>query len=658
MTMTEIDILSNETIDKIAAGEVVERPLNVVKELVENSIDAGSAMISVEIKGGGIDLIRVTDNGSGIDESQCEKAFLRHATSKLHTIEDLNTLVSLGFRGEALSSICAVSKAEMITKPKESFLGTHLLVEGGKLNEKSKVGAPDGTTIIIRTLFYNTPPRKKFLKSPSSEGAQIQEIMEKFALSRPDIAFQFISNGKTLLSTSGNNNLKDVVYHIFGKDVYNSLLEVDYEGECVKITGFTAKPEFTYQSRGGELYFVNGRCVKSKIINTAIEEVYRNYLMQHRFPFCVLLITVASDTIDVNVHPQKLEVKFSDNKLISDCVMSALNEAFNNKDLIPTVTFGENVKPEYSVLKDAVAYIHDETPKRETFTDESEKPDSKVKTDAARESDSKVKSDTVGESDSQVEYAETVKPLFVEKENVTVKPLSEVRVPEPFEVSRKETVEVEKAPTYVQENFFERHLISDKVLREVKIIGQVFDTYWICQLDNDMYIIDQHAAHEKVNYEKLVKRYNENLGLTYSQSMNPPLIIHLSPVEAETLLKYMDVFTQTGFEFDDFGMGSFALRSIPLNLYGIDSEELFHRLLNELMEKEGIFPPTFVLEKLASLSCKAAIKGNQRISYTEAQTLLNQLMELENPYNCPHGRPVFIKITKTEMEKKFKRIVE
>lgn len=606
--MTEIDILSNETIDKIAAGEVVERPLNVVKELVENSIDAGSSMISVEIKGGGIDLIRVTDNGSGIDESQCEKAFLRHATSKLHTIEDLNTLVSLGFRGEALSSICAVSKAEMITKPKESFLGTHLLVEGGKLNEKSKVGAPDGTTIIIRTLFYNTPPRKKFLKSPSAEGAQIQEIMEKFALSRPDIAFQFISNGKTLLSTSGNNNLKDVVYHIFGKDVYNSLLEVDFEGEGVKITGFTAKPEFTYQSRGGELYFVNGRSVKSKIINTAIEEVYRNYLMQHRFPFCVLLITVASDTIDVNVHPQKLEVKFSDNKLISDCVMSALNEAFNNKDLIPTVTLGENVKPEYSVSKDAVAYIHNEPLKKET--------------------------------------------------NVTVKPLSEVRIPEPYEISRKETVEVEKAPAYVQENFFERHLIPDKALREVKIIGQVFDTYWICQLDNDMYIIDQHAAHEKVNYEKLVKRYNENLGLTYSQSMNPPLVIHLSPVEAETLLKYMNVFTQTGFEFDDFGMGSFALRSIPLNLYGIDSEELFHRLLNELMEKEGIFPPTFVLEKLASLSCKAAIKGNQRISYAEAQTLLNQLMELENPYNCPHGRPVFIKITKTEMEKKFKRIVE
>ena len=647
MIMTEIDILSNETIDKIAAGEVVERPLNVVKELVENSIDAGSSGISVEIKGGGIDLIRVTDNGVGIDESQCEKAFLRHATSKLRTIEDLNTLVSLGFRGEALSSICAVSKAEMITKPGEAFLGTHLLVKGGKLNEKSKVGAPDGTTIIIRNLFYNTPPRKKFLKSPAAEGAQIEEIMEKFALSRPDIAFQFISNGKTLLSTSGNNNLKDVVFHIFGKDVYNSLLEVNFEEEGVKITGFTAKPEFTYQSRSGELYFVNGRSVKSKIINTAIEEVYRNYLMQHRFPFCVLLISVSSDTIDVNVHPQKLEVKFSDNKLISDCIMSALNEAFKNKDLIPTVTLDEANITSYSAGKDAVAYINNETPAKEILSDAAKEPDSKVKTDAAKE------------ADSEVEFAKTGKALSVEhKENVTVKPLSEVRIPEPFEVSRNETVKVEKAPDYVQESIFERHLISDKALKEVKIIGQVFETYWICQLDNDMYIIDQHAAHEKVNYEKLKKRYNENLGLTYSQAMNPPLIIHLSPVEAETLLKYMDVFTKTGFEFDDFGMGSFALRSVPLNLYGIDSEELFHRLLNELMEKDGIFPPTFVLEKLASLSCKAAIKGNQRISYTEAQTLLNQLMELENPYNCPHGRPVFIKITKTEMEKKFKRIVE
>ncbi len=634
MTMTEIDILSNETIDKIAAGEVVERPLNVVKELVENSIDAGSTMISVEIKGGGIDLIRVTDNGVGIDESQCEKAFLRHATSKLRTIDDLSTLVSLGFRGEALSSICAVSKAEMVTKPKDSFLGTRVVVEGGKLTEKSKVGAPDGTTIIIRTLFYNTPPRKKFLKSSAAEGAQIEDIMEKFALSRPDISFQFVSNGKTQLSTSGNNNLKDVVFHIFGKDVYNSLLPVNYQCNGVKIAGLSAKPEFTYQSRGGEIYFVNGRAVKSKIINTAIEEVYRNYLMQHRFPFCVLYLTVASDTIDVNVHPQKLEVKFSDNKLISECIINALNDAFLNKDLIPSVTLDEKKKPEYSVENDAVAFVH----KEEAINEAS--------------SSLNVTLSTPFNDDFGVSFSNET------SENIVSKPLSDVRMPEPFEASRKGTVEVEKAPIYVQESFFEKHLIPDKALREVKIIGQVFETYWICELDNDMYIIDQHAAHEKVNYEKLVKRYNENLGLTYSQAMNPPLVIHLSPIEAETLNKYIDVFTQTGFEFDDFGMGSFALRSIPLNLYGIDSEELFHRLLNELMEKEGIYPPTFVLEKLASLSCKAAIKGNQRISFTEAKVLLDQLMELENPYNCPHGRPVFIKITKTEMEKKFKRIVE
>jgi len=620
--MGEIVLLSSETIDKIAAGEVVEKPLNVVKELVENSIDAGATAVTVEIKGGGTELIRVTDNGCGIDHTQCKNAFLRHATSKIKKIEDLDTLSSLGFRGEALSSICAVSKVEMITKTKDSLLGTRTVVEGGKLLEVSDVGAPEGTTILVRSLFYNTPPRKKFLKSPNTEAALIEDMVEKFALSNPGVAIQLIINGKTKISTAGNNSLKDAVYHIFGKDVYNSLLPVDFNEFGVSVSGFTAKPEFSYQSRNGELYFVNGRYVKSKSINTGIEEVYRNYLMQHRFPFCVLFINVAADTIDVNVHPQKLEVKFSDNVLITDCIINALNTAFNKKELIPETTIDDDV--------------------------------------IAQEPEVLVKKEDVNS------FARIEEPVTLVKEKITfntntdssfeVKKISEVKIPEPYEIKRKEDFIPVKAPEFKQESLFEKKLISDENIHRIKVIGQLFETYWIMELDDEVYFVDQHAAHEKVNYEHLVERYNSN-DESYGQMMNPPLMVHLNGLESETLKNYMNIFKRLGFEIDDFGMGSFAIRCVPINLYGIDKEEMFNRLLDELMEKDGVYSPTFVCEKLASMSCKAAIKGNQRISVNEFENLMQQVLKLENPYNCPHGRPVFIKLTKAEMEKKFKRIV-
>lgn len=625
-------LLNNETIDKIAAGEVVERPLNVVKELVENSIDAGSTAISIEIRGGGIELIRVTDNGCGIKESECSTAFLRHATSKITSIEDLNTLASLGFRGEALSSISAVSKTEMITKTKDSMLGTLTVVEGGKLMQKSEVGAPDGTTFLIRSLFYNTPARKKFLKSPTSEAAMIEDIVEKFALSNPGIAFQLSINGKTKISTSGNGNLKDVIYSIFGKDVYDSLLPVKYEAFGIKIEGFTAKPDFSYQARNGELYFVNGRYVKSKVINTSIEEVYRNYLMQHRFPFCVLSISVSAESIDVNVHPQKLEVKFSDSALIADTVINALNEAFSHKELIPKVSIPDSpsVFCETSIA--------------------SEKNSINLNENAKEESDNTV---GINKDDNKTSCipCEAVSKSFV-KQPSDIKP----KAPEPFEVTRKESFEYEKAPEIKQESLFEKKLISEESIKEVKIIGQVFDTYWIMTLDDEMFIVDQHAAHEKVNYENFVKQYNENAeGL--GQMIEPPMVLHLSAIEEEALYKYMDVFNRIGFEIEEFGSGSYAVRAIPINLYGISWDELFRRLLDELMEKDGIYPPSFVCEKLASMSCKAAIKGGQRITSMEMSNLMKQILKLENPYNCPHGRPVFIKITKTEMEKKFKRLL-
>ena len=613
--MAHIELLSSETIDKIAAGEVVERPFNVVKELVENSIDAKATAITVEIKGGGSELIRITDNGSGIEASECKHAFLRHATSKLRTIDDLDTLSSLGFRGEALSSISAVSKTEMITKTEASLLGSRVVVEGGKLLEHSEIGAPKGTTIIIRQLFYNTPARRKFLKSPTAEGAMIEELIDKLALSHPEIAFLFILNGRTKLSTSGNGNLKDVIYNIFGKEIYNVLLPVKYECEGAVINGYTASPEFSYQARNGELYFVNGRFVNSKVVRVAIEEVYSKYLMQHRFPFCVLFIEVPGNTIDINVHPQKLEVKFSDNAFITNALTFALNDAFKEKELIPEVSVDFDAELSFDeVVKDI---------EKETLF-----------------------------AQKEVKKSETFEIL---RENLNV--YNEIaRAPEPFETHRFEKRKVEKVPEFVQESLFEKKLINDAPIKEYTIIGQVFDTYWLITLDNDLYIVDQHAAHEKVNYERFLKAY-EGSENAESQLMEPALSIHLSALEEDCLLSYLPVFEKIGFEIENFGQGTYALRSVPLNVYGVTETELFHRTLNELMEKDGVCPPSVVLEKLASMSCKAAIKGNQRISRYEMSELMKELMTLDNPYNCPHGRPVFIKITKTELEKKFKRIV-
>ncbi len=654
--MKQITLLSNETIDKISAGEVVERPVNVVKELVENSIDAGATSVTVEIKGGGVELIRVTDNGSGIERDECPKAFLRHATSKLTTIDDLETLVSLGFRGEALSSISAVSKTEMITKVEDSLLGTHIVVEGGRLMENSEIGAPNGTTIIVRSLFYNTPARRKFLKTPTAEAALVEDMLQKLALSRPDVSVQLIVNSKTRISTPGNGSLKDVIFHIFGRETYNILLPVDYSEEGITITGFTAKPEFSYQARNGEIYFVNNRYSNSKVVNTAIEEVYRNYLMKHRFPFCVLHITLDPARVDVNVHPQKLEVKFDDSRLVSDMVIKALEDAFTDKELIPTVSADsdELADPELPVVDTPVIEEqheeqreeHKSEPRHEAFTidfEDSLPKEEDILFNPVREED---------EEEKKKDDTSVTNPVRSE----IIKPEAPLKAPEPFETTRKEAFTYEKAPEFVQESFFDKKLFNKEEEHEYRIIGQCFETYWLMQLDDSLYIVDQHAAHEKVNYENFLKHYNSEGG-SFGQMINPPEILHLSPVESETLNKYLPVFEKIGYEIEEFGINSFAVRSVPLNLFGIDEDELFHRLLDELIQKDGYFPPTFILEKLASLSCKAAIKGGQHITAVEMQNLMKQMFALDNPYNCPHGRPTFIRITETELEKKFKRIV-
>ena len=614
--MADIMLLDSTTIDKIAAGEVVEKPVNVVKELVENSIDGNATIINIEIKDGGKELIRVTDNGQGIKPNQVKTAFLRHATSKLSTITDLESISSLGFRGEALSSISAVSKTEMITKTSEALLGTHICIDGGKLSELNEVGAPNGTTVIVRQLFYNTPARKKFLKSGASEGAKIEDLLQKIALSHPEISFTFINSGKTKFSTSGNDDLKNTVFKLYGKDVYDRLLSLSYDDNGIKISGLIARPELNYATRDCEIFFVNKRLVVSKELSYSLENGFKGYLMQHKFPFGVIYVDVDPSTIDINVHPQKSEVRFSDIMTISEILSNVIHDALHEPELIPSVSL-DLTKHFQSI----------DTPKTVELVD-------------------------TPKSDYREEYSEPIiKPIIHEPVHI-----------EPFEINKireraLDEVSIETSDLkYTQQNLFEEKLIDNTTTKDYKIIGQIFDTYWLITLNDNLYIVDQHAAHEKVNYEKFLKLY-EATEEAVTQYINPPIVMHLSGKEEITLKENMSLFSKVGFEIDEFGEKSYAIRGIPMEMFGNTPDDMFKRLLYELNEHEKITNPEFVLEKLASMSCKAAIKGGMKVSYDEMNNLMNQLMSLENPYNCPHGRPVFILITKTELEKKFKRIV-
>ena len=613
--MAEIRLLDSETIDKIAAGEVVERPVNVVKELLENAIDGHSTILNIEIKNGGTELIRVTDNGDGILNNQVKTAFLRHATSKLINIDDLESLASLGFRGEALSSISAVSKTEMITKPESSLLGTRICVEGGKITEFSEIGAPKGTTVIVRQLFYNTPARKKFLKSASVEGAKIEEVVERIALSHPEISFSFTLNGRLKFQTSGNGSVKDVIFRIFGREIYERLLEIDYQNFDNKITGFVARPEYNLGTREQEIFFVNERLVSSKELSVAVEMGYKGYLMQHRFPFSVIFVDTDPSLLDVNVHPQKAEIRFSNIIEVSKDIEKAVSEALHEPELIPVVLVDEPKKISYDDL----------------LTDESAE-------------DVSIAKEPVPEPVIRPSRPETA-PL----------PFEIKRVTEDMEKQREEVIP-EETLTYKQQDLFEERLIDDAPLKEYRIIGQVFKTYWLITLNDNLYIVDQHAAHEKVNYENFLKAYLSDTSVS-SQMLNPPVVITLTPGQEIVLKENYDLFFKIGYEIEAFGERSYAIRGIPFELYGYDQKELFMSLMDEISVKDRVCTPELILQKLASMSCKAAIKGGMEVSYEEMAGLMKQLMSLENPYHCPHGRPVFILITKNDLEKKFKRIV-
>lgn len=657
--MPQIALLSQETIDKIAAGEVIERPSSVVKELVENAIDAGSSAVTVEIKEGGISFIRISDNGCGIEREQIPLAFLRHSTSKIKSVEDLFTVTSLGFRGEALSSIAAVSQVELITKTNGDFTGSRYLIEGSKEVSLEEIGAPDGTTFIIRNLFYNTPARKKFLKSAQTEGNYIHELMQRMILSHPDVAFKFIMNNQVKLQSSGNGNIKDIIYHLYGRDITKALLPIAHENELFKVSGFIGKPMISRGNRGYELYFVNGRFIRSQILSKAIEDAFKPFLMQHQYPFTVLYFEIDSSLLDVNVHPTKMELRFSNQQELYREVQSILSAALVHRDIIPEVPVDT---PKKNVM---------EVPKIEKVMPEpfEQKRLEEIRKAVRKDSPYEIKypvSRPMGtgsvSSAAQKKLLDTIKSMPPEdmmEERIQKEPLPEQSKKETEKELAKEAYVLREEETYgakPEGSYEQGSFLKEEEMAKQKIIGQLFDTYWLVEYNDRLFIVDQHAAHEKVMYEKLKKQF-EKKEFT-SQAISPPIVITLSMREADVLERFKEQFTKLGFEIEHFGGAEYSICGVPGNLYRLNTRDVLIEMLDELTDGISERATTdVILDKIASMSCKAAVKGSQRLSLPEMEQLMKDLMKLDNPYNCPHGRPTIIAMSKYEIEKKFKRIV-
>lgn len=653
--MPQIALLSQETIDKIAAGEVIERPSSVVKELVENAIDAGSSAVTVEIKEGGISFIRISDNGCGIEREQIPLAFLRHSTSKIKSVEDLFTVTSLGFRGEALSSIAAVSQVELITKTNGDFTGSRYLIEGSKEVSLEEIGAPDGTTFIVRNLFYNTPARKKFLKSAQTEGTYIHELMQRMILSHPDVAFKFIMNNQVKLQSSGNGNIKDIIYHLYGRDITKALLPIAHESELFKVSGFIGKPMISRGNRGYELYFVNGRFIRSQILSKAIEDAFKPFLMQHQYPFTVLYFEIDSSLLDVNVHPTKMELRFSNQQELYREVQSILSASLVHRDIIPEVPVDTLKKNEMEVPKIEKVMPEPFEQKRLEEIRKAVRKDSpyEIKYPVSRP----MGTGSVN-SAAQEKLLDTIKSMPPEdmmEERIQKEPLPEQSekelAKEAYVLREEETYGAKPEGSYEQGSF-----LKEEEMAKQKIIGQLFDTYWLVEYNDRLFIVDQHAAHEKVMYEKLKKQF-EKKEFT-SQAISPPIVITLSMREAEVLERFKEQFTKLGFEIEHFGGAEYSICGVPGNLYRLNTKDVLIEMLDELTD--GISERAtadVILDKIASMSCKAAVKGSQRLSLPEMEQLMKDLMKLDNPYNCPHGRPTIIAMSKYEIEKKFKRIV-
>lgn len=672
--MKKIAVLDKNTIDKIAAGEVVERPSSVVKELVENAIDAGATAVTVEIADGGKKLIRITDNGGGIEADQIPLAFCRHATSKIEKVEDLENIASLGFRGEALSSIAAVSQVELITKTPSALSGSRYIIEGGVEKSLEELGAPEGSTFLVRNLFYNTPARSKFLKSDTTEANYINTLMEQLALSHPEISFKYIQNKQVKLHSSGNYNVKDVIYSVYGRDIAKALLEVKYENSFMKITGFVGKPEIARGNRSFENYYINGRYVKNNIITKAIENGYKGFLMQHKFPFVSLQMEMEGNDLDVNVHPAKREVRFAREQEVYDAVYDTVRGALSGREMIPSFTVGKTEeKPKEETVKrgeipepfetkrraqiygnraaeTGAGYGNHSGAEKAVFSPSEEKLFSgtlKKKTDESP-AEGNIKSEETVKSPAP----ENPEPMPQAAPKPTPQTTSEPvlqAVPEPAPKPAPE-------PQNEQMELFREELLRPESRDRIRMIGQLFDTYWLAQFGDQFYIIDQHAAHEKIWYERLVKQFREHT--VDSQYLSPPLVVSLNLKEEEILNANKDYFRSFGFEIEPFGGREYCVSAVPTDLYGLTEEELFLEMLDGLAADAGSKDPEGIFaSKLATMACKAAVKGNHAMAKAEAEKLIDELLTLDNPYNCPHGRPTVIAMTKAELEKKFKRIV-
>lgn len=645
--MAKIQLLDQKTIDNIAAGEVIERPASVVKELVENAVDAKANAVTVEIKDGGMTLIRVTDNGIGIPKDQVKTAFLRHATSKIRSVEDLLSVSSLGFRGEALSSISAVAQVELVTKTAESFSGVSYKIYGGEEEAFDDIGAPDGTTFLVKNLFYNTPARRKFLKSATTEAGYVEQMMVHIALSHPEISFKFIHNNKNKIYTFGNGKVKDIIYHIYGRDVAGALIPLEAQNEDVKVTGFVAKPYVSRGNRNYESYFINGRYIKSSIIYKAIEEGYRTFTMKHRYPFVCLDFKIDQELLDVNVHPTKMEIRFRNGREIYELVVDAVRAALLQKDLVQ------------DVLR--------ETPKKKELpkTKEVKKPEP-FEVNRRKEEVQKVDQQGQGvqqqvEKQRQAVQQQIEKPSHPVKKTLTASESSK-NTKKPTYAGLNYNTQKKEFPQYKtdelssnQMTLREDPVFSVQARPDRKILGQLFKTYWLIEYEDQLFIMDQHAAHEKVNYERLMKNFKEKE--IYSQRLEPPMVVTVSMTEAEALTRYKDAFAGLGFTIESFGGNEYCIREVPANLYGIGERDLFMELLDAVSQENGTLDTEVIASKIATMACKMSIKGNQRVSLMEVEHLLDELMKLENPYQCPHGRPTIIKMSKYEIDKKFKRIV-
>ena len=669
--MRKIAVLDQQTIDKIAAGEVVERPSSIVKELVENAIDAGATAVTVEITDGGKKMIRITDNGGGMERDQVPLAFLRHATSKIEKVEDLANIASLGFRGEALSSIAAVAQVELITKTPSALSGVRYVINGGVEQSLEDMGAPEGTTFLVRNLFYNTPARSKFLKSDSTEANYVGTLMEQLALSHPEISFKYIQNKQVKLHTSGNYNIKDVIYNIYGRDITKALLEISCENDFMKIEGFVGKPEISRGNRTFENYYINGRFVKNRIIAKAIEDAYKGFLMQHKFPFVSLHIQMEGNDLDVNVHPSKMEVRFARGPEVYDAIYEVIHKALTQREMIQNVPFGreESVKKHQPTVKPGDVPEPFETRRRAEALEYSARTENTV----ARVSEHPIPArGTITMAELAVReqqiyqtkdpFTKAEEQLFKETLNDKKDRTCSTRQPESIEKTIKENTVKESAESDYnpvsrpqQLELFEEKLLAPESRSRHKLIGQIFDTYWLVQFEDKFFIIDQHAAHEKVYYERFVKRFREQT--VESQYLSPPLIVSLNLQEESLLKANRKYFQDFGFEIEPFGGKEYCINAVPANLYGLEEEELFLEMLDNLASEKDKDPLGIFASRLATMACKAAVKGNHQMSNQEADALIDELLTLDNPYHCPHGRPTIISMTKTELEKKFKRIV-